>query len=160
MIKKIKTGFTLVEVIIASLVIIFISSAIYYGMLAVNYSIRDSELNQKAFIVLSNKIEQLKAEVALGHRDDGNDVNEPICIEYDTIKDMVRLANSGNSGANSPGCKTNGLFGYKIRQRNTESLNAKVCDIDAYLTWNMITRFGYRGRDTTLALSTTQLVFN
>ena len=105
MLKKIEIGFTLVEVIITSVIIIFISGAIYYGMTAINYSIRNSDLNQKAFIVLSNKMEQLKAEVALGHTD-GESAIKPICIEYNTIRDMINFSDSEGSGAGSSGCKT------------------------------------------------------
>lgn len=159
MLKKIEKGFTLVEVIITSVIIVFISGAIYYGMTSVNYSIRNAELNQKAFIVLSNKMEQLKAEVALGHTN-GETADKPICIEYNTIRDMVNFSDSEGSGANSSGCKTRASFRYEIRQRKTESLNVKICDINTWITWKMATRYGNTGRDTTLALSTTQMVFN
>ena len=161
MIKKIEIGFTLVEVIITSVIIIFISGAIYYGMMSVSYSVRNAELRQNAFTSLSNKIEGFKARVSLGHiAKSGENDNYNLCIEYKSIKDMSRLANSENLGATSPGCKTNGEFYYNIKPRKSESLNAKVYDINASITWKLITRFGNTGRDTTINLNVSQLVFN
>ena len=63
MTKKIEAGFTLVEVMVTAVIIVFITGAIFYGILSVNYSIRNAELNQTAFNTLSNKMEELKSQV-------------------------------------------------------------------------------------------------
>ena len=155
MIKKYERGLTLIEVIVASVVLISITGAIYYGILSVNYSIRNAELNQAAFSTLSNKMEELKAQVALNRIQSPSSLNKRICIEYNSIRDMI---NAGNNVGN--GCKTVGYFSHNIRSRQTESVHTNIFDIQASIKWKMITRLGQLGRDTTLKLNVSQLVFN
>ena len=157
MIKKYESGLTLVEVIVTSVILISITGAIYYGILSVNYSIRNAELRQTAFLTLSNKMEELKAQVALDRVQSPSSLNKRICIEYNGIKDML---NSGGSASIGSGCKTIGYFSHNIRNRITESVHVRIFDIDASIKWKMITRMGNMGRDTTLKLNVSQLVFN
>ena len=154
MIKKYERGLTLIEVIVASVVLISITGAIYYGILSVNYSIRNAELNQAAFSTLSNKMEELKAQVALNRIQDPNSSNKKECIEYNSIPDMVNNRNS------SPGCKTVGYFSHDIKKRLMESLNAKVYDIEASIRFKMMARFGKNDKDNILRLTASQLVIN
>ena len=137
------------------MVLISITGAIYYGILSVNYSIRNAELNQAAFSTLSNKMEELKAQVALNRIQSPSSLNKRICIEYNSIRDMI---NAGNNVGN--GCKTVGYFSHNIRSRQTESVHTNIFDIQASIKWKMITRLGLLGRDTTLKLNVSQLVFN
>ena len=67
MIKNYHLGFTLVELIVAALIIVSITGAIMYGIASSNNSLKNAEIRQLAFITLSNKMEELKAQVALGH---------------------------------------------------------------------------------------------
>ena len=89
MIKKYESGLTLVEVIVASVILIAITGAIYYGILSVNYSIRNSELSQTAFLTLTNRMEELKAQVALDRVQSKSSLNKRICIEYIGITDLL-----------------------------------------------------------------------
>ena len=70
-------------------------------------------------------------------------------------RDMI---NAGNNVGN--GCKTIGYFSHNIRSRQTESVHTNIFDIQASIKWKMITRLGQLGRDTTLKLNVSQLVFN
>ena len=157
MIKKYESGLTLVEVIVASVILIAITGAIYYGILSVNYSIRNSELSQTAFLTLSNRMEELKAQVALDRVQSKSSLNKRICIEYNGITDLL---NSGPSSSIGSGCRTIGYFSHNIRNRNTESVHVRIFDIEASIKWKMITRLGNIGKDTTLKLNVSQLVFN
>ena len=155
MIKKYEKGLTLIEVIITSVILISITGAIYYGIQSVNYSIRNTELSQTAFLTLSNRMEELKSQVALNRIQSPSSLNKKICIEYKSIKDMIIEGNSIGSG-----CKTIGYFSHNIRSRQTESVHTNIFDIEASIRWKMITRLGKIGRDTTLKLNVSQLVFN
>ena len=68
------------------------------------------------------------------------------------------MINAGNNVGN--GCKTVGYFSHNIRSRQTESVHTNIFDIQASIKWKMITRLGQLGRDTTLKLNVSQLVFN
>ena len=70
------------------------------------------------------------------------------------------MLNSGGSASIGSGCKTIGYFSHNIRNRTTESVHVRIFDIDASIKWKMITRLGNMGRDTTLKLNVSQLVFN
>ena len=54
MVKKYKLGFTLVELVIASLIIVSITGAIVYGIVTTDNSLRNVELRERVFIALSN----------------------------------------------------------------------------------------------------------
>ena len=102
-------------------------------------------------------MEELKAQVALDRIQSPSSLNKRICIEYNGIKDMLRLRGSTAIGS---GCKTIGYFSHNIRNRITESVHARIFDIEASIKWKMITRLGNMGRDTTIKLNVSQLVFN
>ncbi len=153
-IKRYQNGFTLVELIISALMIAFITGSIMYGIITTNNALRNVELNKLAFTTLSNKMEELKAQVALNRIQDPNSSNKKECIEYNSIPDMVNNRNS------SPGCKTVGYFSHDIKKRLMESLNAKVYDIEASIRFKMMARFGKNAKDTILRLTASQLVFN
>ena len=89
MVKKYKLGFTLVELVTASLIIASITGAIIYGIVTTDNSIRNVELRERAFIALSNRVEELKAQVALSRIQSPSAANERTCIEYSTILDMI-----------------------------------------------------------------------
>ena len=151
MIKKHEIGFTLIEVLITAVIIVFISLAIVYGVNSVHHSSRDVELNQLAFITLSNRMEELKAQVALNRIQSPNGVNKKVCIEYKNISALVSGQEVGT------GCKTFGYFSHDMKNRKTESLRTQIYDIKASIRWRMVN--GYN-KDTTIKLNVSQLVFN
>ena len=153
MVKKYKLGFTLVELVLASLIIISITGAIMYGIASTNNALRNVELRQNAFIVLSNKMEELKAQVALNRIQSPSVANKRTCIEYNTISDMINRREVS-------GCKTIGYLSHTIRNRKTESLNTQVYDIEASIKYKIISRFGAFNRDSIIKLNVTQLVLN
>ena len=59
--KKFETGFTLVEVVIAALIIVVITGSIMYGVITTDNSLRNVELRHRAFNTLANKMEEFKA---------------------------------------------------------------------------------------------------
>ena len=154
MVKKYKLGFTLVELVTASLIIVSITGAIIYGIVSTDNSIRNVELRECAFIALSNRMEELKAQVALSRIQSPSSANERTCIEYNTISDMI------NHRDNGPGCKTIGYFSHTIRNRKNQSINTQVYDIEASIKWKMISRFGVFNKDTVIRLNISQLVLN
>ena len=56
MVKKYRLGFTLVELVIASLIIVSITGAIMYGIITTDNSLRNVELRERAFVTLSNRM--------------------------------------------------------------------------------------------------------
>ena len=152
MASKLKLGFTLVELVIAALVIVSITGAIMYGIVSTDNSIRNVELREKAFQTLANKVEELKGQVALSNIQSPSVKNQRTCIEYNSINDMI------NDRDNGPGCKTIGYISYNIRNRQNQSINTQVYDIQASLKWKMISRYGVFKTDTTIRLNVTQLV--
>ena len=102
-------------------------------------------------------MEELKAQVALDRVQSKSSLNKRICIEYNGITDLL---NSGPSSSIGAGCRTIGYFSHNIRNRNTESVHVRIFDIEASIKWKMITRLGNIGKDTTLKLNVSQLVFN
>ena len=154
MVKKYKSGFTLVELVTASFIIASITGAIIYGVVSTDNSIRNVELRERAFVALSNRLEELKAQVALNRIQSPSGANERTCIEYNTISDMI------NGRDSRPGCKTIGYFSHTIRNRKTQSINTQVYDIEASIKWKMISRFGVFNKDTVIKLNVSQLVLN
>ena len=153
-VKKYEYGFTLVELIVSALIVSFITGSIMYGIISTNNSLRNVELNRLAFVALSNKMEELKAQVALDRIQSPNSSNKRECIEYSSIEDMINKRNS------RPGCKTIAYFSHNIRNRSTGSINSRVYDIEASMRFKMMARFGKASKDTTLRLTVSQLVFN
>ena len=155
MIKRYKLGFTLVELLVASLIIAFIAGSIMYGVSSSNNNLRNVELRQLAFNTLANKIEELKAQVALNRIQSISANNKKVCIEYKSIKDLISDDESESR------CRTVGYYSYKMKNRKTESLRTRVYDIEAEIKWKTISRFfGQKGVDTVLTLNVSQLVFN
>jgi len=155
MIKKSKLGFTLVELLVASLIVAFIAGSIMYGIASSNNNLRNVELRQLAFNTLANKMEELKAQVALNQIQSISTSNKKVCIEYKSIKDLMSDDNSESR------CRTVGYYSYKMKNRKTESLQTKVYDIEAKIKWKTISRFwGQKGIDTVLTLNVSQLVFD
>ena len=153
MVKKYRLGFTLVELVIASLIVVSITGAIMYGIVTTDNSLRNVELRERAFVALSNRMEELKAQVALNRIQSPSVANQRTCIEYKTISDMI-------NGREGSGCKTIGYFSHSIRNRKTESLNTQLYDIEASIKFKMVSRFGRFNKDTTVKLNVTQLVLN
>lgn len=153
MVKKYRLGFTLVELIIASLIIVSITGAIIYGIASTDNSLRNVELREHAFVTLSNRMEELKAQVALNRIQSRSVANQKTCIEYKTISDMI------NKRDNSSGCKTIGYLSHNIRARKNESIHTRTYDIEGSIKWKMVSRFGVFVKDTTIKLNVTQLVF-
>tara|TARA_Y100001970_G_scaffold119876_1_gene148665 strand:+ start:2631 stop:3095 length:465 start_codon:yes stop_codon:yes gene_type:complete len=154
MVKKIELGFTLVEVVIAALIIVAITGSIMYGVVTTDNSLRNVELRHNAFSVVSNKMEEFKAQVALNRIQSSSDRDRRVCVEYKTIRDMVNQTGVGT------GCNTIGYLSHSIRNRKTESIHAKIFDIEASLKYKMVSRFGRAGRDTTIKLNVSQLVLD
>ena len=153
MFKKYKLGFTLVELVIASLIIVSITGAIMYGIVTTDNSLRNVELREHAFVTLSNRMEELKAQVALNRIQSPSVANQRTCIEYKTISDMI-------NNREGSGCNTTGYFSHTIRNRKNESLNTQIYDIEASIKFKMISRFGVFNKDTVVKLNVTQLVLN
>ena len=153
MVKKYRLGFTLVELVIASLIVVSITGAIMYGIVTTDNSLRNVELRERAFVALSNRMEELKAQVALNRIQSPSAANQRTCIEYKTISDMI-------NGREGSGCKTIGYFSHSIRNRKSESLNNQLYDIEASIKFKMVSRFGRFNKDTTVKLNVTQLVLN
>ena len=151
--KKIESGFTLVEVVIAALIIVFITGSIMYGVVSTDNSLRNVELRHRAFSTLSNKMEEFKAQVALNRIQTSSDRDRRVCIEYKTIRDMVNKTGIGT------GCKTIGYLSHNIRNRKTESNQAQIYDIEANLKYKVMSRFGRPGKDSIIKLNVSQLVF-
>jgi prepilin-type N-terminal cleavage/methylation domain-containing protein len=150
---KIQSGFSLVELIVAMVIIIAITGSIMYGIASTHNSLRNAEIRQLAFIELSNKMEELKGQVAL-NRVQSASINEAkVCIEYNTIDDMIAGRNTGS------GCRTVGYLSHNIKFRQTESVHAKIKDINASIRWKLIYGYG-QNKDTTLSLNVSQLIFN
>ena len=99
-------------------------------------------------------MEQFKAQVALNRIQSSSDKDRRVCIEYKTIRDMINQSGVGN------GCRTIGYLSHKIRNRRTESVHAKIFDIEASLKYKVVSRFGRAGRDTIIKLNVSQLVFD
>ncbi len=154
MVKKFELGFTLVEVVIAALIIVAITGSIMYGVVTTDNSLRNVELRHNAFSVVSNKLEEFKAQVALNRIQSSSDRDRRVCVEYKTIRDMVNQTGVGT------GCNTIGYLSHSIRNRKTESIHAKIFDIEASLKYKMVSRFGRAGRDTTIKLNVSQLVLD
>ena len=153
MVKKYKLGFTLVELVIASLIVVSITGSIMYGIITTDNSIRNVELREKAFVSLSNKMEELKAQVALNRIQSPSVANQRTCIEYKSISDMINRRENA-------GCQTVGYFSHNIRNRKNQSLNTQLYDIEASIKYKMISRFGIFYTDTVIKLNVTQLVLN
>ena len=153
MVKKYKLGFTLVELVIASLIIVSVTGAIMYGIVSTDNSLRNVELRQNAFITLSNQMEKLKAQVALNRIQSPSAANKRACIEYKTISDMI-------NGREGSGCKTIGYLSHTIRNRRNQSLNTQVYDIEASIKYKVISRLGNFYKDSVIKLNVTQLVLN
>ena len=154
MLKKYKLGFTLVELVIASLIVVSITGAIMYGIITTDNSLRNVELRERAFVALSNRMEELKAQVALNRIQSPSLANKRTCIEYKTISDMI----NGRDG--SSGCKTIGYLSHTIRNRRTQSLNTQIYDIEASIKYKVISRFSTFYNDSIIKLNVTQLVLN
>tara|TARA_B100000945_G_scaffold320801_1_gene332176 strand:- start:727 stop:1218 length:492 start_codon:yes stop_codon:yes gene_type:complete len=154
MFKKLNSGFTLVEVVISAMIIVALTASIMYGVVTTDNSLRNVELRHRAFNVLSNKMEEFKAQVALNRIQTSSDRDRRVCIEYKTIRDMINKTGSGT------GCRTIGYLSHNIRSRKTESNQARIFDIEARLKYKVMSRFGKAGRDTTIKLNVSQLVFN
>ena len=152
--KKIKLGFSLIELIVAMVIIISITGAIMYGIATIHNSLRNAEIRQLAFIELSNKMEELKGQVALNRVQSPSINDAKVCIEYNTIDDMIAGRKTGF------GCRTVGYLTHNIKFRQTESIHAQIKDINASIRWKLISRYGQEGKDTTLSLNVSQLVFN
>ena len=80
MIKKYQLGFTLLELLVASLIIAFIAGSIMYGLSSSNNRLRNTELSQLAFNTLANKIEEysiynLKGEILVSENKKTNEIN-------------------------------------------------------------------------------------
>ena len=153
MFKKYELGFTLVEVVIAALIIVVVTSSIMYGVATTDNSLRNVELRHHAFSTLSNKMEEFKAQVALNRIQSSSDRDRRVCIEYKTIRDMVNKTGIGT------GCKTIGYLSHNIRNRKTESNQAQIYDIEANLKYKVMSRFGRPGKDSIIKLYVSQLVF-
>ena len=157
MIKKYELGFTLVELLVASLIVVFIAGSIMYGVASSNNNLRNVELRQLAFNTLANKMEELKAQVALNQIQSISKNNKKICIEYASIDDLIRNDHS----VSESNCRTIGYYSYTMLNRKTESIRTRVYDINAKIKWKTISRFlGQKGIDTVLTLNVSQLVFN
>ena len=154
MASKLKLGFTLVELVIAALVIVSITGAIMYGIVSTDNSIRNVELREKAFQTLANKVEELKGQVALSNIQSPSVKNQRTCIEYNSINDMI------NDRDNGPGCKTIGYISHNIRNRQNQSINTQVYDIQASIKYQVKTRFNMSRVDSIISLNVTQLVLN
>ena len=152
--KKIESGFTLVEVVIAALIIVFVTGSVMYGVITTDNSLRNVELRHRGFNTLANKMEEFKAQVALNRIQTSSDRDRRVCIEYKTIRDMVNQTGAGT------GCRTIGYLSHNIRSRQTESNQARIFDIEGKLKYKMMSRFGKAGKDTVIALNVSQLVFN
>tara|TARA_B110000263_G_scaffold29154_1_gene22178 strand:+ start:273 stop:734 length:462 start_codon:yes stop_codon:yes gene_type:complete len=152
--KKIKLGFSLVELIVAMVIIISITGSIMYGIASTHNSLRNAEIRQLAFIELANKMEELKGQVALNRVQSASINDAKVCIEYNSIDDMIAGRNT------SFGCRTAAYLSHNIKFRATESPHAKIKDINASITWELISRYGQKGKDSTLSLNVSQLVFN
>jgi Tfp pilus assembly protein PilE len=153
MFKKYELGFTLVEVVIAALIIVVVTSSIMYGVATTDNSLRNVELRHHAFMTLSNKMEEFKAQVALNRIQSSSDRDRRVCIEYKTIRDMVNKTGIGT------GCRTIGYLSHNIRNRRTESNQARIYDIEASLKYKVMSRFGRPGKDSIIKLNVSQLVF-
>jgi len=153
MVKKYKLGFTLVELVIASLIIVSITGAIVYGIVTTDNSLRNVELRERVFIALSNKMEELKGQVALNRIQSPSTANQRTCVEYKTISDMINHREGS-------GCKTIGYFSHTIRNRKNQSFNTQVYDIEASIKYKVISRFGVFSKDSVVKLNVTQLVLN
>jgi len=153
MFKKYDLGFTLVEVVIAALIIVVVTSSIMYGVATTDNSLRNVELRHHAFMTLSNKMEEFKAQVALNRIQSSSDRDRRVCIEYKTIRDMVNKTGIGT------GCRTIGYLSHNIRNRRTESNQARIYDIEASLKYKVMSRFGRPGKDSIIKLNVSQLVF-
>ena len=151
--KKYELGFTLVEVVIAALIIVVVTSSIMYGVATTDNSLRNVELRHHAFSTLSNKMEEFKAQVALNRIQSSSDRDRRVCIEYKTIRDMVNKTGIGT------GCRTIGYLSHNIRNRRTESNQAQIFDIEANLRYKVMSRFGRPGKDSVIKLNVSQLVF-
>ena len=154
MIKRIELGFTLVEVVIAALIIVAITGSIMFGIATTDNSLRNVELRHHAFSVLSNKMEEFKAQVALNRIQTSSDRDRRVCIEYKTIRDMVNKTGAGT------GCRTIGYLSHNIRNRITESNQARIYDIEASLKYKVMSRFGRAGKDSVIKLNLSKLVIN
>ena len=154
MFKKNELGFTLVEVVIAALIIVAVTGSIMYGVVTTDNSLRNVELRHHAFNTLSNKMEEFKAQVALNRIQTSSDRDRRVCIEYKTIRDMINKTGVGT------GCRTIGYLSHNIRSRKTESNQAQIFDIEASLKYKVMSRFGKAGKDTVITLNVSQLVFN
>ena len=152
--KKIESGFTLVEVVITALIIVMITGSIMYGVATTDNSLRNVELRHRAFNTLANKMEEFKAQVALNRIQNSSDRDRRVCIEYKTIRDMVNQTGAGT------GCQTIGYLSHNIRSRKTESNQAQIFDIEGNLRYKVMSRFGRAGKDTIITLNVSQLVFN
>ena len=124
-----------------------------YGIVTTDNSLRNVELREHAFVTLSNRMEELKAQVALNRIQSPSVANQRTCIEYKTISDMI-------NNRERSGCNTIGYFSHTIRNRKTESLNTQIYDIEASIKFKMISRFGVFNKDTVVKLNVTQLVLN
>ena len=80
--KRIESGFTLVEVVIAALIIVFVTGSVMYGVITTDNSLRNVELRHRGFNTLANKMEEFKAQVALNRIQTSSDRDRRVCIEY------------------------------------------------------------------------------
>jgi len=154
MFKKNELGFTLVEVVIAAIIIVAVTGSIMYGVVTTDNSLRNVELRHHAFNTLSNKMEEFKAQVALNRIQTSSDRDRRVCVEYKTIRDMINKTGVGT------GCRTIGYLSHNIRNRKTQSNQAQIFDIEASLKYKVMSRFGKAGKDTIITLNVSQLVFN
>ena len=149
---KLKDGFTLIEVVVTAFIAVVLAGSIMYGITTSNLSIRNVELREKAFQRLANRMEELKGQVALNNVLSPSTKNQRTCIEFNSINDMINDREDGS------GCKTIAFLSHNIRNRQNESINTQVYDIQASIKYQVQTRFGTSRIDSSLTLNVTQLV--
>ena len=151
---KLKDGFTLVELVLTAFIAVTLAGSIMYGIVGIDLSINNVELREKAFQRLANRMEELKGQVALNNVLSPSSKNQRTCIEFNSIDDMI------NNRENGSGCKNIGYLCHNIRNRQTQSLNTQVYDIQASIKYQVKTRFNMSRVDSIISLNVTQLVLN
>ncbi|MAR84687.1 MAG: hypothetical protein CL869_00625 [Cytophagia bacterium] len=151
---KLKDGFTLVELVLTAFIAVTLAGSIMYGIVGIDLSINNVELREKAFQRLANRMEELKGQVALNNVLSPSSKNQRTCIEFNSIDDMI------NNRENGSGCKNIGYLSHNIRNRQTQSLNTQVYDIQASIKYQVKTRFNMSRVDSIISLNVTQLVLN
>ena len=139
-IKKLDSGFSLVELMVSILITIFTSGAIMVGVTQAKSSLRAIQIEEMAFDYIQGLTEKMKGRISAQILPSPQSKCEKECIEADEEDNCIIYADE---------------VCYDISRINTGSSVAKRFKIDTRIMWT-----DNFGNEKEMELSTVQLVMN